>query len=233
MSIDPASLRAISFDLDDTLWETPPVIARAERAMYAWLDEHHPRITARYSERELVELRQRIAREEPRLGRDLGVLRKVTLRRAARACGCPESLAEPAFAAFYAWRNRVTLFEHALPTLEKLARRYPLVAVTNGNSDLAAIGIGQHFRLCLSPSLARRPKPHPDLFDDLCAALALRAEQLLHVGDNPRTDVGGARAAGARTAWFNPAGARWPAELRRAEVEITCLSELPRLLDAE
>ena len=33
------------FDLDDTLWECPGVIARAERALFEWLAQNMPRIT--------------------------------------------------------------------------------------------------------------------------------------------------------------------------------------------
>ena len=42
-------LRCITFDLDDTLWETGPVIARAEAHAHAWLETHAPRITSDWS----------------------------------------------------------------------------------------------------------------------------------------------------------------------------------------
>ena len=46
-------IRTITLDLDDTLWPVSPVIMRAEQALYRWLQEHYPRITDRYTERDL------------------------------------------------------------------------------------------------------------------------------------------------------------------------------------
>jgi len=47
----------------------------------------------------------------------------------------------------------------------------------------------------------------------------------LHVGDDPITDVRGAREAGMRTIWFNPGGAPWPTG-RRPDAEIKSLRQL-------
>jgi putative hydrolase of the HAD superfamily len=225
-AFDPTQISVISFDLDDTLWHTAPVIERAEQVLHDWLAEHHPRLTERFDIAGQVALRKQLAREQPLLAQDMTVLRKAVLRRAALATGCPESLVEPAFELFIDWRNRVTLFDDAEHVLGRLAERYQLVALTNGNADVARIGIDHHFTLALSPSLQRRPKPHADLFEDLCAALEVRPEQVLHVGDNPLTDIGGARGAGMRSAWFNGAGAAWPAGQRRADLEVDSLSAL-------
>ena len=40
---DPSKIRAITLDLDDTLWPVAPTIAGAERAMQDWLGERAPR----------------------------------------------------------------------------------------------------------------------------------------------------------------------------------------------
>ena len=37
------AVRAITLDLDDTIWPIAPVIVRAENALGAWLREHAPR----------------------------------------------------------------------------------------------------------------------------------------------------------------------------------------------
>ena len=39
------AVRAITLDLDDTIWPIAPVILRAENALGAWLREHAPRST--------------------------------------------------------------------------------------------------------------------------------------------------------------------------------------------
>ncbi|KAB7534760.1 HAD family hydrolase, partial [Verminephrobacter sp. Larva24] len=41
-----ARIRAISIDLDDTLWPIRPTIARAEAALLDWLGQHAPATAA-------------------------------------------------------------------------------------------------------------------------------------------------------------------------------------------
>ena len=43
------TIRAVLFDLDDTLWPIVPVILRAEALMHDWLSQHAPKVTERYS----------------------------------------------------------------------------------------------------------------------------------------------------------------------------------------
>jgi FMN phosphatase YigB (HAD superfamily) len=43
-------LRALTFDLDDTLWDNRPVLMAAEQTLYDWLGQHYPRINARQSQ---------------------------------------------------------------------------------------------------------------------------------------------------------------------------------------
>ena len=38
--LDPGKIKAISIDLDDTLWPIWPVIERAEKALHDWLAAH-------------------------------------------------------------------------------------------------------------------------------------------------------------------------------------------------
>ena len=39
-----SDVRAIAFDLDNTLWDVEPVLERAEQCLAAWLQQHCPRI---------------------------------------------------------------------------------------------------------------------------------------------------------------------------------------------
>ena len=41
-------LRAVSLDLDNTLWDTPPVLARAEAVLREWLVANSPGIASRW-----------------------------------------------------------------------------------------------------------------------------------------------------------------------------------------
>ena len=55
---------------------------------------------------------------------------------------------------------------------------------------------------------------------------------MLHVGDDPWLDVGGAAAAGMPSCWINRTGARWPDGLPRPDLEVTDLAALAEWLHA-
>ena len=58
-------IRALTFDLDDTLWDNRPVMLAAEQALYDWLSTNYPRISQGYTLEELAALR-RYLDESPR-----------------------------------------------------------------------------------------------------------------------------------------------------------------------
>src|SRR5215471_9209200 len=103
-------IHAICFDLDNTLWDVWPAILRAEQEMYAFLNERYPRVCAKYSIEGLRAARERVIHEEPHMSHDFTYLRLASLRRCADEVGYDASLAEEAFAIFFAARNAVTLY---------------------------------------------------------------------------------------------------------------------------
>ena len=103
-------IRTITLDLDDTLWEIQPVIYRAEQALYDWLGEHYPAITAMFSQEDLRILRRRVVEKHSDKVHDLTFLRHTVLREAADAAGCTDFVVEEAFAVFDEVRNDVELF---------------------------------------------------------------------------------------------------------------------------
>lgn len=224
---------AIAFDLDDTLWSCDDVISRAERAVYDWLERHYPAITAEFDLESMRSLRNEHARRDPALAADLTRLRHETLVWHARRAGYPEALAEHAVGVFLHERNQVEPYADVLPVLEALSARVALVAVTNGNADLQAIGLDHLFRVRLSAADVGAAKPDPAMFRAACARLGLRARELVHVGDDPRLDVHAASRFGARTVWVNRAGADWPEDLPRPHHEVESLAPLPDLLLGE
>jgi putative hydrolase of the HAD superfamily len=120
------AIRALSFDLDDTLWPIWPVIERAEAALHAYLAAHCPRTAAAFPVPAMRALREQVAREHPQLAHDFTAQRLICLERALQASGEDPAHARPAFEALYAERNRVTFFDDALPALDALGARYPL-----------------------------------------------------------------------------------------------------------
>lgn len=225
------SVRAIAFDLDNTLWDVEPVIARAEQRVIAWLREHCPRIPERISIEDMRAARARLARDEPDRAHDMTYLRTEALARHARECGYPAEVAEQAFEVFFAARNEVELFLDVRPALERLGARYVLATLSNGNADLACIGLADRFSLSLNARQLGVAKPHPRCFQRLAQGLRLHPREILYVGDDPRMDVEAARRAGLQAAWINRRGEVWPGELTAPDIVVGDCIELADALE--
>jgi putative hydrolase of the HAD superfamily len=224
------AVRAICFDLDNTLWDVEPVLLRAERILADWLLHRYPLIPRRFSSGDFLALRATLLRDEPHQAHDLTYLRRETLARAAEAVGYDRAVGHAAFDAWHAARNEVTPYDETLPALEILKPRFRLATLTNGNADLARIGLAHHFEVSLSAGPLGCAKPDPRAYSSLAAALTLAPSEILFVGDEPQADVVGPRAAGMRTVWVNRLGAEWPAGLPRADASIVHIGQLAELL---
>ena len=119
-------VRAIAFDLDNTLWDVEPVLARAEARLYAWLTERAPRITGALTLEDMRTAREALARAEPHNAHDFTYLRTTALAGHAREHGYEEQIAERAFEVFLAARCEVEVFADVAPGLDRLKRRYGL-----------------------------------------------------------------------------------------------------------
>ncbi|HJS89216.1 MAG TPA: HAD family hydrolase [Steroidobacteraceae bacterium] len=228
----PRAIRAIAFDLDNTLWDVGPVILRAEQAVHEWLREHCPRITERVSVEEMRAARERLARAEPHHAHDFTYLRITALAAHARDCGYEEEVAARAFEVFFAARNELEPYADVQPALECLRTRYALASLSNGNADLALIGLAPLFSVSLNARQIGVAKPHPRCFEHLARGLRLDPWEILYVGDDPFLDVAAARGAGLSTAWMNRSQASWPPELEPADLDVSDCMQLAEQLEA-
>lgn len=209
--LDVARIRAITLDLDDTLWPVWPTIERAEGRLRAWLDVHAPRTaTLARQPQAAARARQAVLAAQPGIAHDLGAIRREAIRELLRQAADDPGLAEPAFEVFHAERQRVALFDDALPALDFLSARFPIVALTNGNADVERVGIGRYFHAAVSAAATGVGKPHPRIFEAGAQAAGALPGQVLHVGDDPHLDGVGALATGMQMAWINRADAPWP-----------------------
>ena len=226
-------VRAITLDLDDTLWPFAPIGARVEQVLHDWLLQHCPRTAQRFPIEAMRALREAVYTERPDLSHDFSQLRRLSLVRAMELSGDDPLLhAEAAFETFYAERNRVEFYPDALPALERLAARVPLAAISNGNADLSRIGVGHHFVFQLGAREHGTPKPAASIFHAACTQLAMSPADVLHVGDDIDMDVVGAHRAGLRSCWLNREGHAWPHDSIRPDLEFTNLAALADWLDA-
>ncbi len=223
-------VEVISFDLDDTLWPLESVLLAAEQTQYEWLERHTPEITEKFSSDSLFEWRRELLAGKPELRGDVTAMRTYSLLQLFNSFGYStadaESMTDALFQVFYRARSQVTLFDGALTCLQQLKQGYRLAAITNGNADLEIAGVAHLFDDARFATLKSPAKPDAYMFNQTATALGVEPRQILHVGDNPETDVGGGQQAGTLTAWFNPNGITWPADLSEPTIELSCLEDL-------
>ncbi|HYD94341.1 MAG TPA: HAD family hydrolase [Noviherbaspirillum sp.] len=198
-------IKAVLFDLDDTLWPIVPVLRRAENLMYAWLADNVPDVARRVSIDGMRARRQELMASDPVYQLDLRVLRRTVLTEAFVEAGADPALVDCAMEVFSKARNEVTLFEDVLPALQRLQERVALGSVSNGVADLHAIGLAHLFRTSMAAYRTGYAKPAPEIFLAACEALGVAASETLYVGDDPLLDVEGAQKAGLRSVWVNRA----------------------------
>jgi putative hydrolase of the HAD superfamily len=226
MMLDVSKIKAISIDLDDTLWPIWPTIERAEKVLHDWMVEYAPMAAALFSSPSaLRDIRNHMAASRPDLKNDLSAVRRESIRLALYRAGENPLLADQAFEVFFAERQRVTLFDDVQPSLQFLSARFPLVSVSNGNADLERVGLGSYFRAAVSAREFGVGKPDPRIFHAAAGAVDLTTEHVLHVGDDATLDALGALNAGMQAAWVNRLDHLWPHELE-PHVKLTNLTEL-------
>lgn len=195
-------IRAISLDLDDTLWPFRPCLVRAEAALLTWLQTHAPATQPVLADpAALMTYRVRAQERHPELRADLSGLRRASIRALLEDCQEDPALADAAFEVFFAERQRVDLFPEVEAVLGQLSERLPLVALTNGNACIHKAGIGRFFKGAISAAVLGVAKPEPQAFHAAAALAGVHPSEVLHVGDDWHLDVVGAVAAGGHAAW--------------------------------
>lgn len=223
-------IKAVLFDLDDTLWPIMPVIARAEIVLHDWLAQHAPAVAERFSIDALRRQRIKLMAVDPRYQIDLWALRHAALCRAFAKAGEDVAKVEQAMVVFSAARNAVTPFDDVAPVLARLQGRFALGAVTNGTADLEVIGLAHHFQVSLSAPRLGCAKPGAAIFVLACEALGVPPAHALYVGDDPYLDVEGAQRAGLQTMWIDRFGRELPPHVV-PDGRCTSLHELEQWLD--
>ena len=230
-------VRAITLDLDDTIWPIAPAIVGAEAALEAWMAENAPRAARMWPPSERQRLRELANSERPRLAHDMTAQRQWMIERMLVLADEDVELADSAYDAYFAARCDVEHYPDSVAALERLAARVPLAAVSNGNACLDTIGLMHLFRFQLGAREHGAAKPDASIFHAACERLGLPRDQVLHVGDDPYMDVIGARRAGLRACWINRPDERgrsqpWPDARPCPDLEFPTLAALADWLDA-
>lgn len=194
------TLKLITLDLDDTLWPVEPVLVAAEQRFYRFLSEQEPALFERISAEDIRNHRLAVFEHEPQFRHNVSLWRTESLRRLLASHNLADTrvneLVANAFAVFLTARQQVKLFDGAATVLRDLAARYTLIALTNGNADIRQMPVGQHFTAAIRAEDIGVSKPAPDMFERALDIADCRAEECLHIGDDPYYDIAPAKAMG-------------------------------------
>lgn len=227
----PAPIRLITLDLDDTLWPCKPVIQAADDAVQTWLTTHAPRLAAAHDVLSQRRHRRQIIDAAPEIAHDVGEIRRRSLRVLLETFDYPGHLADAAMDLFMDYRNRVVPYVDAQPVLRTLATHYTLIAVTNGNAQIASTPLRGIFAHSLTAAAVGAAKPDPTIFNHALQLSDCQPDECLHLGDDPWTDVEAARACGLTAIWINRTGRDWPSELAPPLKTVTDLYQFAAWLD--
>lgn len=194
-------LRAIFFDLDDTLCDTEATtLVRFRASVQALAAVDH-----RWDGEHLLARLSSLPKGEPRL---LQLLEELELTGTLAA----QAAVEAHDAAVLAHLQAVPgVFE----ALGELGQRFTLGVITNGPSawqrkKLQTLGLVPYFPIVLISEAVAWSKPDAQIFHAALAKAGCRPGQALYVGDRWEVDIQGAVAAGMRAAWITPHPASSP-----------------------
>jgi YjjG family noncanonical pyrimidine nucleotidase len=124
------------------------------------------------------------------------------------------------------------LLPHAKEVLEYLLPHYPMHIITNGFSEIqgtkmASGGITHYFQSVVTSELAGYKKPSREIFDYALSKNNLQPHEVVMIGDNLLTDMGGAKNASIDTIFYNLEKIKHESALTH---EISSLLELKSIL---
>lgn len=239
-----SNIKAISFDLDDTLYSNRPVMLAIEKKMIAYFAsltaiknktfEQHKTLNHHFWSR----FRHQAISTQPALAHDVVQVRLVTYCLGFISLGLTKHIAEQQAQAalnyFIALRSNFTVPEQSKKLLANLSNKYPLIAISNGNVDTKALGISHYFQHIYhagwqTDGTLLKQKPESDMFTLACQQLAIKPSQLLHVGDCGRADIQGALLSGCQAAWLSLYDVGKPISVL-PHIELNHLNQLEQLL---
>jgi putative hydrolase of the HAD superfamily len=202
------SIKAILFDIDDTLFDRDKVQAE----MVHHLIQEFSDLFERFNHDELLKFfleTDRIATEEFDHGADIEEVRVRRFRNFLKMLGLPEDRAEELNASYIqAYPLLDAPMDDVEYVLEQLSGKYQLGIVSNGSpevqySKLDTLGIRHLFEcIVISEELGHR-KPDPRIFLEATKLLSRLPEECIYIGNLFETDILGAKNAGLKACWLN------------------------------
>ena len=225
------TIRLVTFDLDDTLWDSSDSIRTSEQSMRHWLAFVEPRIL-QLDRIGLAEVRAALRKEHPGLEHDVTEMRMqfvaACLKRAGAEPQVATDIAAVAVRKLRDGRNLVRLYPGARATVLSLRERFMVGSLTNGNAEVGKTPLSNCFHFSIAASDVGAAKPEPEMFRAALERAGVAPSEAVHVGNHPENDIAAANAVGIRSVLVDHERTSEPGE---ASGVVHYLPHLLRLID--
>ena len=191
------TIKAVLFDLDDTLYDRYALVRRVVADQY----DTFQRELGSVQKDEFV---GRVVKLDDNGYADKRIVYTAVVSEFGLAPALLDRLIENFWTSYDA---KCELSEDTRVTLQKLrANRIKLGVITNGTTErqqrkLESLGIFSWFDVVLISEKEGVRKPDAEIFRRALARCGVEASEAIFVGDHPDADIGGALGAGLRAVW--------------------------------
>ncbi len=213
-------LKAIFFDMDETLCGTSQADKVAGQEFAAWIKAIYPQLTEpkTFLQRYLQGVYKKLNAEFPQLVALLpdenafrcGLIKTILAEQGIKVSAEQAQQAQSFFDS--ARMNAFSFLPGVKEMLVDLRQHYTLVVITNGpifsqHPKLAATNMSEWVDHIIVGGEEPEEKPAASIFQKALNLADVKPEQALHIGDSLAADIAGANNMNILSVWVNPTGA--------------------------
>ncbi|EJB1795416.1 HAD family hydrolase [Vibrio parahaemolyticus] len=219
-------LKAIFFDMDETLCGTSQADKAAGQKFAAWIQQTYPQISdpQAFLQRYLQGVYKKLNAEFPQLVALLpdenafrcGLIQTILAENGIHIDAEQAQQAQHYFDS--ARMGAFTFFPGVKEMLTDLRKHYKLVVITNGpifsqHPKLKATQMDEWVDHIIVGGEEPEEKPAASIFQKALNLVDVKPEEALHIGDSLAADIAGANNMGILSVWVNATGASNPTEI--------------------
>lgn len=237
------SVRAVFFDLDETLVDDDRCMRVAVTQTCNKLAELYPQINPR----QLGAMYLRVAYEwwtdsggVPRASTsgmsDGRAIRTEVWGKSLAACGLVDQRVAIEAADIYSQQRKATycLFPEVDEVLNMLHTTFVLGVITNGpdtqREKIDTTSLAAYMDVVIISGEVGVGKPEPEIFTKALTSVQVSPREAIYVGDSLTWDITGAKSAGLYSIWINRRRVSRPHNVAKPDTEITTLRDLISIL---
>ncbi|EGQ7651805.1 HAD family hydrolase [Vibrio parahaemolyticus] len=219
-------LKAIFFDMDETLCGTSQADKAAGQKFAAWIQQTYPQVSdpQAFLQRYLQGVYKKLNAEFPQLVAllpDENAFRCGLIQTILAENGIHINAEQAQQAQHYfdsARMGAFTFFPGVKEMLTDLRKHYKLVVITNGpifsqHPKLKATQMDEWVDHIIVGGEEPEEKPAASIFQKALNLVDVKPEEALHIGDSLAADIAGANNMGILSVWVNATGASNPTEI--------------------